>query len=45
MNMSNKDIALVLQISVDSVFTKKYRLMKKLELPKEMDLYAWLNSL
>lgn len=45
MNMSSKDIALVLQISVDSVFTKKYRLMKKLELPKDLDLYTWLNSL
>jgi tetratricopeptide (TPR) repeat protein/DNA-binding CsgD family transcriptional regulator len=45
MNMSNKDIALVLQISVDSVFTKKYRLMKKLNLSKDTDLYVWLNNL
>lgn len=45
MNLSTKEIALMLQINTDSVFTKKYRLLKKLQLSSETDLYTWLNSL
>jgi DNA-binding CsgD family transcriptional regulator len=45
LNLSTKDIAAIFQISVESVFTKKYRLMKKLNLAKDTDLFVWLNSL
>lgn len=45
LNMTSKDIARILRIRPESVFTKKYRLMKKLNLPKDTDLYAWLTNL
>lgn len=45
LNMSSKDIARILGIRPESVFTKKYRLMKKLNLPKDTDLFVWLTSL
>jgi len=45
MNLSNKEIAQMLHINVDSVFTKKYRIMKKLDLPKDTDFTSFLHSL
>ncbi len=45
MNMSNKDIARMLNISLESVRTKKYRLMKKLNIPESQDFYNWILSL
>lgn len=45
MNLSSKEIASILQINVESVFTKKYRLQKKLELNQNSDLRNWLMEL
>jgi tetratricopeptide (TPR) repeat protein/DNA-binding CsgD family transcriptional regulator len=44
MNLSNKEIAQMLHINVDSVFTKKYRIMKKLNLPKDTDFTNYLHN-
>jgi tetratricopeptide (TPR) repeat protein/DNA-binding CsgD family transcriptional regulator len=44
MNLSNKEIAQMLHINVDSVFTKKYRIMKKLNLPKDKDFTNYLHN-
>lgn len=45
MNLSNKEIATLLNISLESVRTKKYRLMKKLNLPESLDFYNWILTL
>jgi DNA-binding CsgD family transcriptional regulator len=45
LNLSNKEIAHLLQISPESVITKKYRILKKLELAKETNFHTWLNNL
>lgn len=45
MNLSNKEIANILQIRPESVVTKKYRLAKKLNLEKDIDINQWLNTL
>jgi DNA-binding CsgD family transcriptional regulator len=45
MNMSNKDIARILNISLESVRTKKYRLMKKLNMPDDDNFYQWVITL
>ncbi len=44
MNMSNNDICKLLGINQDSVRTHKYRLKKKLVLPKERDLHNYVMS-
>jgi DNA-binding CsgD family transcriptional regulator len=45
LNLSNKEIAHLLQISPESVITKKYRILKKLNLPKEIDFQLWLSEM
>jgi DNA-binding CsgD family transcriptional regulator len=45
MNLSSKEISSILRITTDSVFTKKYRILKKLNLNKDIDLNSWINSL
>lgn len=45
MNMSNKEIALLLYISTDAVQKAKYRLKKKFELDVEFSLYDYLIAL
>jgi DNA-binding CsgD family transcriptional regulator len=45
LHFSNKEIAQLTKITVESVITKKYRIVKKLELDKDLDFYLWLNSL
>jgi tetratricopeptide (TPR) repeat protein/DNA-binding CsgD family transcriptional regulator len=45
MNLSTKEIAQLLRITVESVFTKKYRILKKLNLNKETDLNTWVHAL
>ncbi|MEC5164611.1 tetratricopeptide (TPR) repeat protein/DNA-binding CsgD family transcriptional regulator [Flavobacterium sp. PL11] len=42
LNLTNKEIAHLLQISPESVITKKYRIVKKLQLDKEVDFQLWL---
>lgn len=44
MNMSNDDIRSLLGINQESVRTHKYRLKRKLEIPKDMDLSLYLKS-
>ena len=44
MNMSNDDIKRLLGINQESVRTHKYRLKKKMLLPKEQDLQSFLRS-
>ncbi len=44
MNMSNDDIKRLLGINQESVRTHKYRLKKKLFLPKDQDLQSFLRS-
>lgn len=44
MNMSNDDIRNLLGINQESVRTHKYRLKRKLELPKDMGLAVYLQS-
>ena len=44
LNLSTKEIAQILRITDQSVRTKKYRLLKKLELTKETDLVTWVNA-
>ena len=43
LGLPNKDIAQLLNISHASVHTKKYRLIKKIDLPGDMDLLTWLS--
>lgn len=45
LNLSNKEIAHLLQISPESVITKKYRIVKKIDLPKEVDFQQWLSEI
>ncbi|TWO32954.1 tetratricopeptide repeat protein [Seonamhaeicola sediminis] len=45
MNLSTKEIASMLNVLPESVLKSKYRLKKKLNLDKETDLNAFLNSL
>ena len=45
MKLSTKEIAAMLNVLPDSVLKSKYRLKKKLNLDKEMDLYHYLNTL
>lgn len=45
MNLSTKEIASMLNVLPDSVLKSKYRLKKKLNLDKEIDLTEFLNSL
>jgi DNA-binding CsgD family transcriptional regulator len=42
MNLSSKEIAGLLNTSVRSVETQRYRLRKKLSLSPEQDLVAWV---
>ncbi len=44
MNMSNDDIRNLLDINQESVRTHKYRLKKKMNLGKNLDLYAYVKS-
>jgi len=44
MNMTNDDIQKIFGISLESVRTHKYRLKKKLSLPKNEDLRNYLRS-
>ena len=44
MNLSTKEIAQMLHISVDSVTTKRYRLRKKLQLDTEENLVGFLSD-
>lgn len=44
MNMSNDDIRNLLGINQESVRTHKYRLKKKMELPRKQDLISYLRS-
>lgn len=44
MNLSTKEIARILRITDQSVRTRKYRLLKKLELTEETDLVTWVNT-
>ncbi|SHG28836.1 tetratricopeptide repeat protein [Flagellimonas flava] len=45
MNLTTKEIAATLNVLPDSILKSKYRLKKKLELDKEMDLSSFLNTL
>ena len=45
LNFTNKEIAHLLQISPESVITKKYRIVKKLQLDKDVDFQLWLASI
>ena len=45
LNLSNKEIASLIQISYESVISKKYKLRKKLGYKTENEFLAFLNSL
>lgn len=45
MNLTTKDLTRMLNVSDRTVQSKRYRLKKKLELPSEMDLTEYINSL
>ena len=45
MNLSTKEIAQILRITDQSVRTRKYRILKKLNLIKETDLGSWILSM
>lgn len=45
LNLSNKEIANLLQVSHESVITKKYLLKKKLALTADEDLYQIINTI
>lgn len=45
MNLSTKEIAAMLNVLPDSILKSKYRLKKKLNLDKKMDLTTFLNTL
>ncbi|MDX1905669.1 MAG: tetratricopeptide repeat protein [Bacteroidia bacterium] len=42
MNLSTKEIAILLHLSPRGVETNRYRLRKKLQLPSQQDLYQWM---
>lgn len=43
MNLSTKEIAQILNITTESVFTKKYRITKKIKL--DQDLNSWIHGI
>jgi DNA-binding CsgD family transcriptional regulator len=45
MNLSTKEIAQLMNISVRGVEISRYRLRKKLEIPTEMNLFNFLLNL
>ncbi|MDB2385523.1 hypothetical protein N9V96_03530 [Polaribacter sp.] len=45
LNFSSKDIATFTFVQPKTVQTKKYRLRKKLMIPKDINIYAWIKSL
>ncbi len=45
LNLSNKEIASLIQISYESVISKKYKLRKKLGYKTEKEFFTFLNSL
>ncbi|CAM3840848.1 MULTISPECIES: helix-turn-helix transcriptional regulator [Flavobacterium] len=45
MNMSNNDIRSLLGINQESVRTHKYRLKKKLQISKDLDLHTYLKAI
>ena len=45
LNLSNKEIASLIQISYESVISKKYKLRKKLGYKTENEFFTFLNSL
>lgn len=45
LNLSNKEIASLIQISYESVISKKYKLRKKLGYKTENEFFAFLNGL
>ena len=45
MGLDYKKTAHILSISHESVHTKKYRLMKKLKLNKDIDFYIWISQI
>ncbi|WP_161991914.1 tetratricopeptide repeat protein [Flagellimonas algicola] len=45
MNLTTKEIAATLNVLPDSILKSKYRLKKKLDLDKDMDLTTFLNTL
>ena len=45
LNFSSKDMAKLIGISVDSVHTTRYRLRKKLKLPREVSLGEFIGQL
>ena len=45
LNLSNKEIASLIQISYESVISKKYKLRKKLGYKTEKEFFAFLNGL
>ena len=44
LGLSNKEIGYLLNISPDSVITKKYRLLKKINLSKDIDFHQWISK-
>lgn len=45
LNLSNKEIASILSVTVDSVYKSRYRLRKKMNLEKETDLTSFINGI
>ncbi|MDO6470449.1 hypothetical protein [Maribacter sp. 1_MG-2023] len=45
LNMSSKDMARLLGISVESVHTSRHRIRKKMELPRNVNLEDYINSI
>lgn len=45
LNFDTKEMARITNSSVRSIESKKYRVRKKLELPKEEDLTMWMNKI
>jgi len=45
LNLDNKDISRLENVTVRAIQTKRYRLKKKLNLPAEVDLVTWINTL
>ena len=44
LNFSFKEIAAILNITHQSVITKKYRISKKIQLTKDVDIYEFINN-
>lgn len=45
MNLTNKEIAAIINISPDSCRKRKERILKKIDLPKNISLYSYLTTL